>query len=285
MISKPNAAAGQRHDLIAAGRTRFQRYLIADTRAFGRILVTDGRIQSAQSDEHVYHESLVHPAMLLHPAPSSVLIVGGGEGATLREVLRHPSVAEAVMVDIDGELVDLCRLHLAKWSAGAFDDPRARVIIGDGQDFVRSCERAFDVAIVDISDLEEEGDHRAAAAQPLYSEAFFRQVADRLTTGGLTVVQGQQLDLTDSRRHATTRGMLGQVFSFLCSYSTYVPSFRCEWGFILASRAPLTMERLTPARVDALIAERGLQGRLQHYDGVTHQRMVSLPRALRECLG
>jgi spermidine synthase len=285
MTSGSNApVARERHRPIAAGRTRFQRYLIADTPAFGRILVTDGRIQSARIDECVYHESLVHPAMLLHPAPRSVLIVGGAEGATLREVLRHPSVVEAVMVDIDAELVDLCRSHLPEWSAGAFDDPRASLVTADGQDYVRSSTHSFDVAIIDISDWDEVDD-RAAAARPLYSEAFFVRVADHLTAGGVAVVQGQQLDLTDSRQHVATRRVVGGVFPFLYSYSTYVPSFRCEWGFIVASREPLALTRLTPARVDASLAERGLLGRLRHYDGLTHQRMASLPRALRVRLG
>jgi spermidine synthase len=272
------------HHPVAAGRTPFQRYLIADTTAFGRILVTDGRIQSARSDEYVYHESLVHPAMLLHPAPRTVLIVGGAEGATLREVLRHPGVEEAVMVDIDGELVDLCRSHLAEWSAGAFDDPRARVIVGDGQDFVRSSERCFDVAVIDISDWEEDDD-RGAAARPLYSEVFFGRLAERLTPDGVAAVQGQQFDVTDSRQHVSTRRVLGHAFPYLSSYSTYIPSFGCEWGFILASRTRLALERLTPARVDARLAERGLVGQLRHYDGLTQQRMASLPGVLRERLG
>lgn len=266
---------------VAAGRTQFQQYLIADTPAFGRILVTDGRIQSAHLDECVYHESLVHPAMLLHPAPHSVLIVGGAEGATLREVLRYASVSQAVMVDIDGELVKLCGSHLPEWSNGAFDDPRTSLLIGDGQDFVRSCARSFDVVIVDISDWEESGD-RALAARPLYSTAFFADVAGRLAAGGLAVIQGQQLDLAASRRHIATRAILGQVFPSLYSYSTYVPSFRCEWGFILASRTRLALERLSPARVDSTLAERGLHGSLRHYDGLTQQRMASLPRALRQ---
>lgn len=283
MTSVPDGAPLERHRPVAAGQTRFQRYLIADTPAFGRILVTDGRIQSARLDEHVYHEALVHPAMLLHPAPRSVLIIGGAEGATLREVLRHPCVSEAVMVDIDGELVELCRWHLPEWSDGAFDDPRATLVIGDGQDFVRSSVRKFAVVIIDISDWEEFGD-RALAARPLYSRAFFSRVADRLGVGGLAVVQGQQFDLSDSRQHLATRQVLGEVFPFVCSYSTYVPSFRCEWGFIVASQTRFALEGLTPARVDAGLAERGLLGSLRHYDGLTQQRMTSLPRALRRCL-
>ena len=110
--------------VIYNGRTAFQNVLIADTYNYGRALMLDGAIQSSEDDETLYHEILVQPAMLRHPDPRDVLIIGGGEGATLREVLVHRSVKSATMVDLDREVVELCREHLPTWHRGAMDDPR-----------------------------------------------------------------------------------------------------------------------------------------------------------------
>jgi len=122
---------------IVSAQTPFQTVKIIDTYYLGRILVLDNKIQSAESDEFIYHESLVHPSMVLHGKPQNVLILGGGEGATLREVLRYKSVNKATMVDIDQVLVGLCEKHLAKWHNGAFKDPRVELVFDDAMQYVK----------------------------------------------------------------------------------------------------------------------------------------------------
>jgi spermidine synthase len=123
--SPGDLVAVRREEVLAAGRTPFQEYEIFVSSLWGMALILDGRLQSAELDEFVYHEALVHPALVAHPDPRRVLVMGGGEGATLREVLRHRPVSRAVMVDLDGELVEVCRRHLPSFHEGAFDDPRA----------------------------------------------------------------------------------------------------------------------------------------------------------------
>ena len=113
------------------GHTLYQDVELVETEPFGVCLVLDGKIQSAESDEFIYHESLVHPALISHPRPESVCIAGGGEGSTAREVLRHSSVKRLVMVDLDEELVGICRKHLTGFHQGAFDDPRLKVHFDD----------------------------------------------------------------------------------------------------------------------------------------------------------
>src|ERR1700688_2449360 len=124
-------------ELYYAGRTPFQSVAVLRTAVFGKMLVLDGDTQSSQADEKIYHESLVHPALASVAKRSEVLILGGGEGATLREVLRAPGVRRCTMVDIDGQVVELAKRFLPEWSDGAFDDPRARVIIGDALAFIK----------------------------------------------------------------------------------------------------------------------------------------------------
>lgn len=150
--------------VLYQGRTRWQNVLIADTYNYDRVLMLDGAIQSAESDESLYHELLVQPAMLAHDEPRDVLIIGGGEGATLREVLSHASVRRAVMVDLDRELVELCREHLFQWHQGAFDDPRCELLAEDGRAYLERDPSLYDVVIIDVVDMLDNG-----PAQALYT--------------------------------------------------------------------------------------------------------------------
>src|SRR6202451_3319175 len=136
-------------ELYYAGRTPFQSVAVLRTATFGKMLVLDGDTQSSQADEKIYHESLVHPALAAGAGRREVLILGGGEGATLREVLRHPGVARCTMVDIDGEVVELSKTYLPEWSDGAFGDPRANLIIGDALAYIKQ-RGTFDAIISDL---------------------------------------------------------------------------------------------------------------------------------------
>ena len=127
---------------IVEAQTKFQHVEILQTAAYGKTLVLDGRIQSSQGDEFIYHEALVHPGMLTTEGPPrSALVIGGGEGATLREILRYPSITRAVMVDIDGEVVELCKVHLPEMHRGAFDDPRTEVRHEDTRAYLEKRDR------------------------------------------------------------------------------------------------------------------------------------------------
>ncbi|MEM4204315.1 MAG: methyltransferase domain-containing protein, partial [Candidatus Methanomethylicaceae archaeon] len=152
---------------------------VLETEAFGRCLILDGRVQSAQSDEFVYHEALVHPAMVTHPDPRTVLILGGGEGATLREVLRHRTVERAVMVDIDPQVIEVSRRYLPEWSDGAFDDPRAELRIEDAVRYLQETRDRFDIIISDLTEPEP-----GTPSEPLLSREMFAAMRDCLKPGG-----------------------------------------------------------------------------------------------------
>ena len=122
--------------VIYSGQTEFQSVDIIDTGSFGICLVLDGKIQSSERDEFIYHEALVHPAMLSHARPETVFIAGGGEGATLREVLFHSMVKRAVMVDIDEEVVKICQKFLPDHSRGSFQDKRIELHHVDARDYL-----------------------------------------------------------------------------------------------------------------------------------------------------
>jgi len=220
----------QLQTIVYSGQTAVQRVLIADTYNYGRALMLDGAIQSAEDDEELYHELLVQPAMLAHPNPRDILIIGGGEGATLREVLGHTSVRSATMIDIDRELVDLCREYLLSWHQRAFDDPRVRLATLDGRTFVEQDDRSYDIIIIDVIDMLEGG-----PAQSMYTRQFYELLRTRLRPGGLVVVQGLEFTFLDDRAHAALARTLRAVFPEVHSYHAAIPSFLGTWGFLLAS--------------------------------------------------
>ncbi len=262
---------------IISARTKYQQVEILENDFLGRFLVLDGKLQSAELDEALYHELLVHPAMLCHPAPRQVLIIGGGEGATLREVLRHPTVERATMVDIDGELVDLCREHLPGWHRGAFDDPRTELCHMDGRQYLEQTGRVFDVVVSDLTDVLEEGLSRA-----LYTEEFYRVVARRLAPRGVVALQALSLRAApEYRLHAALAGTLRGIFSSVRSYAEFIPSFDSLWGFLLALRARAHL--LSPSAMEKRLQARGL-GDLHTLDAEAFARCFALPKPLRAAL-
>ena len=216
--------------IVHQSRTTFQHVVIADTYNYGLALFIDGAIQSSSEDEALYHEMLVQPAMLLHPLPRDVLIIGGGEGATLREVLVHGTVRSATMVDLDGELVELCREHLPQWHRGAFDDPRVRLVIDDGRKFVAEDDGFYDVVVIDVVDMLDNG-----PAQALYTVEFYQLLRQRLRPEGIVVVQGLEFSFLDDKAHAAVVRTLRTMFAEVHSYQAFIPSFLSAWGFVIAS--------------------------------------------------
>jgi spermidine synthase len=256
-----------------AGRTPFQSVAVLRTPVFGKMLVLDGDTQSSQADEKIYHETLVHPAMAAVDDRSEVLILGGGEGATLREVLRDPSVRRCTMVDIDGEVVELSKKYLAEWSDGAFDDPRARVIIGDALKFLKDDTDRYGVVISDLTEPLPD-----SPSFPLFNGEVFRDIKARLAPGGVYVLQASTAGFHNMALHAKMARSLRAYFRHVRSFYTHVPAFDNDWAFIACSdEADVAMT--PPERIDRY-AE-GLRGQNWFYDAETHRRLFALPLYLR----
>ena len=250
---------------IVEAQTKFQHVEILQTAAYGKTLVLDGRIQSSQGDEFIYHEALVHPGMLTTEGPPrSALVIGGGEGATLREILRYPSITRAVMVDIDGEVVELCKVHLPEMHRGAFDDPRSEVRHEDARAYLEKSKDRFDFITVDLVEPLEEG-----PACMLFTQEFYSLVRDRLTPGGTMSMQAGMTKLGELGFFTSIHRTLREVFPMVAAYQSFISCFGTPWGFIVASKKVDPAGQGAPA-VDKLIAER-IKGSLEYWDGVTHQ--------------
>ena len=260
--------------VLFSGRTEYQHVEVLESRLYGRSLVLDGKTQSTERDEHIYHQALVQPAMLLHPNPASVFIGGGGEGGTLREVLAHRSVARAVMLDLDAQVVELCRQHLPNHHQGSFDDPRTTLLHQDARAYLAGAGGQFDVMIMDLVDPLEGG-----TAYLLYTEEYYNIARGRLNPGGILVTQSGPAGLLSHQECFTTiYRTLASIFNYTALYQVHVPAFQTLWGFTLASDSPLPT--LSAAEVDALIAQR-LGKELEFYDGESHLSMFHLPKFLR----
>jgi spermidine synthase len=240
-----------RERVVLAGRTGFQAFEIFENHLWGRMLILDGRLQSAELDEFIYHEALVQPAMLTHSNPQRVLVLGGGEGATLREVLRHPGVARAVMVDIDAELVGLCQEWLPTFHAGAFDDPRTELVFADGRGWLAmQPEGAFDVIILDLPEPLEQG-----PALQLFTQEMYELAKSKLATGGVLAVQSGSAGL-QGHLMADLNATLRAVFPRVVAYAAFVPSFMDLYGFHVTGGTDLAWP--SPTTAAARLEERGL---------------------------
>ena len=267
--------------VLYQARSRFQDIAVVEVDGEGKVLVIDGKTQSSMLDEHIYHEALVHPAMLLHGGPRRVLILGGGEGATLREVLRYKTLKEAVMVDIDEVMIEVAKRYLEEWHQGAFDDPRTRLVISDAWDYVEEALRRndrFDVVIADLVDPEPGG-----PATRLYTREFYERIKGILAEGGVFATQATSISYT-IEVHASIRRTLELVFGegMVASYGVYVPSFDSYWGFAIASRGErpemLMDRRFFEERYERLLG--GVELRFLDYDSLIHA--FTLPKPYRE---
>ncbi len=211
-------------------RTQFQEVVIAEFEDFGRALVLDNLVQSTELDEHIYHESLVHIALMTHPLPKKVLVVGGGEGATIREVLKYSCVERVVMVDIDGELVEYAKKHLEFMHKGAFNDPRVEVVIMDGREYVDGCRETFDVAVMDLTDP-----YGPPIARELYTAEFYSNVSKLLSEEGVMVTQAGSSFFFEEV-YDSVLDAVKQVFPIVREYNVWVPAFGYTCNFIIGSK-------------------------------------------------
>lgn len=196
--------------------TEHQELVIFENAVFGKVLALDGIIQTTTGDNHIYHEMLAHVPLLAHGEARDVLIVGGGDGGTLREAVKHP-LDRATMVEIDSHVIELSKTHLPELSDGAFDDPKAEVVVGDGFAFVQETDRRFDVIIVDSSDP-------VGPSAVLFSEDFYRYCRRCLKPGGILITQNgvpylQSDELTNGHH------VLSSLFEDVAFYLATVPTY------------------------------------------------------------
>jgi spermidine synthase len=259
------------------GKTRFQTYQICDIPRFGKSLFLDYNIQTSLMDEHVFHECMSQPAMTLHPNPRKVLVCGGGEGATLREALKHRTVEEAVMVDIDEELVDMVKEHMPEWHQGAFQDPRTTLVHTDARQWIADHQGAnFDVILSDLPNPHEDG-----PGQMLFTREYFELCAGALSEDGVFAMQAGSANQNYPECMACCIKTLQSMpeFAYAAGYWGHVTTFFQPWGFALASKQHNPFA-LTENEIAKRFADRGVTNR--YYTPRFHEAVFTLPDYLLE---
>jgi len=213
---------------LAAEQTDFQSLAVIETEQFGTMLVLDGAVQTTLEDEFVYHEMITHIPLLTHPNPQKVLVIGGGDGGAIREILKHNSVEKAYLVEIDGRVVENSKTYLPAISC-ALHDPRCDVLIEDGIKFIKDNKGTFDVIMVDSTDP-------VGPAVGLFSGGFYRLVYEALKEDGLFVAQTESPFFNKELIRQTNRDIKA-IFPITRLYLASIPTYPSGlWSFTLGSK-------------------------------------------------
>jgi len=265
--------------ILRSFNTNYQEIQLIDSISFGKMLLIDGDVQSSLFDEYIYHESLVLPGLMsCSCSPTKVFLCGGGEGATLREILRCKTLESVIKCDIDQEAIQMYMEELPEWHQGSFFDPRVTLIHMDARKLLEEQEdQSFDAIYTDLTEPVNGG-----PSQMLYSKEFFSICKSKLNPNGFLVAQGSLLRINTFEMHASIIKTMKEVFPIVRSYAVYVPSFDTTWGFAFASLEadPLAFD----AQEINLRIQKRLSGKLRYYDGIAHQHIFSLGKDLREKL-
>ena len=257
--------------LIAKFRSDYQDVEVHDSVPFGKLFRLDGHFMTSERDEFFYHENLIHIAALAHPAPERALIVGGGDGGSAEELLKHPSMRSVTIAEIDATVIDISRQHLQAVHRGALDDPRVTINVGDGFAFVRNAVDTYDVIVLDLTDP-------GGPSTELYTPEFYRACASRLTPmGAMTMHVGSPVAHPARVREAL--GELRSAFRRVTPYLTSVPLYGGLWMMACCSSA-LEPREHAANEIDRRIADRKL-AHLQYMNGDAYHAALALPNFVR----
>jgi spermidine synthase len=253
-------------------QTRYQKLAIYETPHYGKLFRLDGFNMTSEKDEFVYHENLIHPALTAHAAPKKVLIIGGGDGGSSEEALKHPTVEQVTLVEIDGDVIEVAKQHFKAVHNGVFDNPKLRVLVDDGMKFVRETQEKFDLIALDLNDP-------MGPAEALYSVEFFQQLRAALAPGGALVLHIGS-PVARPERVAELAQRLNGVFRIVRPYTMYIPLYGSLWAMAVCSDK-LDPKAFTADEIDRRIDARKLQA-LQYYNGETHEGVFALPNFVRD---
>lgn len=254
-------------ETLVTKKTDFQDLAIIDTYAFGRMLLLDGIVQTTIKDEFVYHEMISHIPLYTHPNPKKVLVVGGGDGGAIREILKHPSVEKAVLCEIDRSVIEECKKYLPEISC-ELDNPRCEIFIGDGIKYVHEHKNEFDIIIVDSTDP-------FGAAEGLFGGSFYKEIYECLTADGIFIAQTETpfyLPHVVKNVFSDAKELFPVTKLFMAAIPTYPSGY---WSFTVGSK------KYDPEKVE-------LQDKYdvttKYYTKQLHKACFTLPKYVEELI-
>ena len=257
-------------ETLFRGQSEFQDVAVLDTYDYGRMLTLDGLVMTTERDEFVYHEMIAHVPMTAHPAPKRVLVVGGGDGGTVREVLRHPGVTHVDLCEIDGMVIEQSRKWLPS-IAGALDDPRVTIHVRDAVAFVAEMSDAYDVILIDSTDPIGPG-------EGLFTEAFYRDCLRALTAEGILAAQTES-PFSMPAEFARAYSKLFKVFPIVSCYYGVIPTYPGHlWTWSFCSKAHGPFAQLSTKDLSAL------EETSRYYNRELHRGAFAVPSYVRRML-
>ncbi|RME14620.1 MAG: polyamine aminopropyltransferase [Bdellovibrio sp.] len=257
--------------VLFSGKSPYQSVDIVETRGHGKMLLNDGLVMISEKDEFVYHDMIAHVPLFVHPAPKKVLVVGGGDGGTAREVLRHKEVETCWMVEIDEMVVEACRRFIPQ-TASCLEDPRLNLKIEDAVKFMETTEEKFDVILVDSTDP-------IGPAQPLFGKEFYQNVFRALTEDGIVVSQAES-SFYEQEAQGSLLQILNETFPLVMLYNfnnlTYPGGL---WSFSFASKGLHPLKDFQSNRVKSS----GLE--FSYYNEEIHRAAFALPEFVKKQVG
>jgi spermidine synthase len=253
-------------DILFSGKSDFQRIEVFDTEVFGKVLVLYGSIMISERDEFIYHEMITHVPLNVHPAPESVLVVGGGDGGTVREVLKHKDVKKVKVVEIDRMVVEVCKRFFPEISGG-FDDPKVEIVYNDGARFMAETGERFDVVIIDSSDP-------VGPAEVLFQRQFYENVYRKLKEDGIMVAQTES-PFYDREAISKIYRSFKQIFPIVSMYIASIPTYPSGlWSFGFCSKRFHPIHDFRGTKVDC--------ASLRYYNPDVHVASFKLPNFIKE---
>jgi spermidine synthase len=260
--------------LIERRQTPYQLLEVWDTPELGRMFRLDGYNMTSERDEFFYHENLVHPALIAHPDPRTALVIGGGDGGSAEEILKHSTIEHCDLVELDGAVIEVARNHFQKVHRGVFDNSRLHLTVGDGLAWLKAPPRRYDLIALDLTDP-------VGPSSALYTPAFFADCRAALTADGAMVMHIGS-PVAHPLRVQESVAYLKRIFAKVSPYFVHIPLYGSTWGFAVAS------DSLEPATLDESVVEARLKARgvgdRQYYNGQVHQALFSQPEYLKALL-
>lgn len=281
-ISVPGKRAGAvKHcflieNLVFKGRSPWQKFLIFDNPLYGRIFVLDGIVQLSEKDEFIYHEMIIHPILFSHPNPQNVLVIGGGDGGVLKEVLKHP-INKIDLVELDEKVIDISKKYLPFLEAKkSFSNEKVRIFIEKGEEFIKGCKKnLYDIIIIDCTNPAEN-----SFSNVLYSNRFYKKIFNLLAPKGIIITLGASfLDFQEIIKPILKRIL--SVFPNANLFKFTMPSYHCgEYCFIAASKK-IDLEKVNLKELEKKYNKITKKYNFRYYSPKIHQASLVLPKIWR----
>lgn len=258
-------------NVLYSGKSEFQAIDVIDTEFFGKVLLLDGLVMTTETDEFFYHEMIAHIPMLSHPNPESVLVIGGGDGGTVREVLRHSCVKRVVLCEIDGTVIEVCKKYLPQLSK-ELDDPRVDIQVRDGIEYIAQCKKEFDIILIDSTDPMGPG-------EGLFTTEFYNNVNAALKDGGIMACQSES-PIADQKEIKMMKPLLKKAFPIVRTYVGPMPTYPAGyWSWTFCSNTVKPLDYIDETRADEITKGAKL------YNKDIHRAVFALPNFVKELVG